>query len=231
MSKHDFNIFHKSLSDLFSNNIINIKFMPTLPSQKIEFLSNLPFSQFRNYSENSIKLVKKYINFLNTNTRNLHALDPQKFHALLDIVASYVNRLPYSEKSLICPLALIYPNALVYDFQVTSCDKLYQGLQKYLQIFLEVRAQILQSNYNDYLQNHYKGTANIRQLELDDVVFVLNKTKIGQGSLLFGKIVKSTGSDFVIQDFHKNTFHVPKIRCHPYIPKNATFHVTPLTYK
>ena len=161
----------------------------------------------------------------------MNALDPQKFYALLDIVSSYVNRLPYSDKSLLCPLALIYPQALVYDFQVTPCDKKYQELNKYLDIFRDVCVQILKSDYNSYLQNHYKGTACLRQLGVNDIVFVVNKAKIGQGTLLFGKIIQCIGSDYVLQDFHQNIFHVAKIRCHPYIPYNPTLHITPLPYK
>ena len=128
-------------------------------------------------------------------------------------------------------MALIYPQALIYDFEVTPCDTKFQELKKYLNIFREVCAQILKSDYKSYLQNHYKGTACIRQLEINDIVFVENKAKIGQGTLLFGKIIKSIGSDYVLEDFHKNNFHVAKIRCHPYIPYNPTFHVTPLPYK
>jgi hypothetical protein len=51
MSKYDVNIFYESLNNLYSSNIINVQFMPNLPCEKMTFLSNLPFSQFRNYSK------------------------------------------------------------------------------------------------------------------------------------------------------------------------------------
>ena len=171
------------------------------------------------------------MNFFSTTKHNLAALDPQKFYALLDIICAYINRHPYSNKTLICPLALIYPQALVHDFVVTNCNDKYDQLNRYLNIFRDIRTQVLKTDYLSYLQTHYKGSACLRQLEKNDIVFIENKAKIGQGSLMFGKIIQSVGSDYILQDFHNNVFHVAKIRCHPYIPFNPTFHVSALPYK
>ena len=223
LSKFDNDMFYTSLQEIMATNQIVIKNIAPAIEGSTAYYSNLPYSQFRNYSESSIKLIKKYFKHLTNDTVTLPTLNNQDWLLLCDLVAGYLNRLPYSNKTLICPLALIFPGSIVHDYEICATEKEYEKLTKYLDIFKTTRLDFLMAEATKWAQTKYKGMHNCRPLDKGDIIFLTTNPKIGNKNLHFCIIEDTIGSNFKVRDFSNHTFEVARKRCHPYIPKGHSF--------
>merc|ERR1711867_316728 len=165
-----------------------------------------------------VKITKLYAdNASNLASNSLSKLNNQDWLLLCDLVAGYLNRLPYSNKTLICPLALIFPGSIVHDYEICTTEKEYEKLTKYLDIFKTARLDFLMAEATKWAQTKYKGMHNCRPLDIGDIIFLTTNPKIGNKNLHFCIIEDTIGSNFKVKDFSNHTFEVARKRCHPYI--------------